>query len=242
MATKKPPADVRRRLREEQERQASRQRAKRVKQMAGVVVAVAVVVVAAIFIALGSRSGSSSGSNPGDQQGLTAAAAASVAAGGASNPTPWAVPTNQVDQIKAAGLTPLSTEGTVEHYHAHLDIFVNGSKVPVPADIGIDEAAQKISALHTHDESGVLHIESPTKGEAYYLGQLFREWNVALTADQVGSLHTDSAHTLTAYINGKKVSGNPAEIKLAAHQEIALVYGTADQHVDVPSSYEFGDL
>lgn len=233
MPTKKPPHDVRARLRDEQARQV--RQATRRRQLIGVAVGVIVVAIAAVLIALGTRS---SGKSSGGEVAAPPAIASMAAAGG-TGPTPWAVPADQVDAIKAAGLSPLSTEGTAEHYHAHLDVFVNGAKVPVPADIGIDEHAQRISALHTHDTSGVVHIETPTKSQPYYLGQLFREWDVALTADQIGGLHADATHTLTAYVNGKPVAGNPADIQLDAHQEIALVYGTTSQHVDVPKSYHF---
>jgi hypothetical protein len=43
------------------------------------------------------------------------------------------------------------------------------------------------------------------------------------------------------YVNGKERTGNPGAIKLAAHQEIAVVYGKpADTaKVKVPSSYTF---
>jgi hypothetical protein len=165
-----------------------------------------------------------------------------LAASGGARPLPWATPPDASAAIRAAGLTPLAGEGTADHYHAHLDVIVNGTAVSVPAGIGIDEQGQRISALHVHDESGVVHIESPTAGTPYYLGQLFREWNVALSQTQVGGFHADATHALTAYIDGKPVAGNPADIKLAAHQEIALVYGPTGQQAAVPSGYVFGDL
>ena len=37
-----------------------------------------------------------------------------------------------------AGLTPEPAERLQYHVHAHLDVFVNGTRVPVPAGIGID--------------------------------------------------------------------------------------------------------
>ncbi|MFF5209526.1 hypothetical protein [Streptosporangium sp. NPDC000396] len=41
--------------------------------------------------------------------------------------------------------------GMVEHYHAHLHIFVDGKPAPVAADIGIDPRTGDMTALHTHD-------------------------------------------------------------------------------------------
>jgi hypothetical protein len=40
--------------------------------------------------------------------------------------------------------------------------------------------------LHTHDDTGVIHIESPTSTE-YTLGQFFAEWNQTLSSTQIGS-------------------------------------------------------
>lgn len=149
---------------------------------------------------------------------------------------PWPVPANATDAVHAAGLPMLGSEGTVEHIHVHLDIIDNGKPVTVPALVGIDEQAQTISPLHTHDTSGVIHIESPVKG-TFSLGQFFTEWQVTLSANQIGGLHAGNGNELHAYVNGKPVTGNPAAITFTAHDEIALVYGPIGQHVTIPGSY-----
>jgi len=43
------------------------------------------------------------------------------------------------------------------------------------------------------------------------------------------------------YVNGKAVDGDPATVVLHAHDEIAVVYGTAAQQQNPPSSYTFPD-
>jgi hypothetical protein len=160
-----------------------------------------------------------------------------TAVGGTSNP-PWAAPADAAGRVKTAGLPMLSSEGNVEHIHAHLDVIVNGQKVSVPADIGIDASSGSISPLHAHDTSGVIHIESPVK-VAFSLGQFFTEWNVSLSADHLGGLKAGGDKLLRAYVNGKPYQGNPAAIRFAAHDEVALVYGTAAQQANPPSSYQF---
>jgi hypothetical protein len=84
----------------------------------------------------------------------------------------------------------------------------------------------------------VIHIESPVKAD-FTLGQFMTEWQVSLAADHLGAARTDAAHTLTAYVNGKAVTGDPAAVKLGAHDEIALLYGTSPENaqVSVPSGY-----
>jgi len=87
---------------------------------------------------------------------------ATVAAGGYTAP-PWPAPADATAAVNAAGLPMLGREGNVEHIHAHLDVLVDGQAVAVPAGIGIDVHRRTISPLHTHDASGVLHIESPVE-------------------------------------------------------------------------------
>ncbi len=161
---------------------------------------------------------------------------------GRNTTPPWTAPAGAdvTAAVKAAGLPMLTAEGTVEHIHAHLDVYVDGKAVAVPGLIGIDEPGQQISPVHTHDTSGIIHIESPVKAD-FSLGQFMTEWQVSLSATHLGGLGTDATHTLTAYVNGKPVGGDPAAITLGAHDEIALVYGTAGENAQTPapSSYNF---
>lgn len=165
-----------------------------------------------------------------------AASTATTGTGRTTNP-PWPAPADASAAVAAAGLPMLGTEGTALHIHAHLDVLVNGTAVQVPAEIGIDNATQHISPLHTHDTTGVIHIESPQQNATFTLGQFFAEWNVALSADRMGGLVADGTHHLKVYVNGKVRAGDPASLVLAAHDEIALVYGPDSQTVNVPSSY-----
>jgi hypothetical protein len=152
---------------------------------------------------------------------------------------PWALPASPSAAIAAAGLEASSMEGGGAHFHPHLDILVNGKAVPVAADIGIDQTAGVMSELHTHDASGLIHIESPSTNGRYVLGQLFTEWGVRLDREHLGGLTTGSGKSLIAYVDGKRVQGNPAQVELVSHRQITLVFGATGQKVPVPSSYSF---
>jgi hypothetical protein len=39
-------------------------------------------------------------------------------------------------RIKASGLEVLTAEGAAEHFHAHLEVFVDGKPGAIPAEIG----------------------------------------------------------------------------------------------------------
>jgi hypothetical protein len=157
-------------------------------------------------------------------------------AAGRQTVAPWPAPTVATVTVHKAGLPMLGSEGSTEHIHAHLDLFVDGQPVTVPALIGIDETAQALSPLHTHNPDGIIHIESPV-ASTFSLGQFFTEWDVALDANRMGGYAVGNGNTLRAFVNGKPVSGNPAAITLNAHDEIAIVYGPAGQQVTVPSSF-----
>ncbi|MCW2858559.1 MAG: hypothetical protein JWP48_267 [Actinoallomurus sp.] len=129
--------------------------------------------------------------------------------------------------------------GTAKHFHAHLDVMVNGQNVPVPANLGVAATGNAMVELHTHDATGMLHIEAPTSNKRYTLGQVFDEWNVLLSATAIGGLTTDATHILTAYINGEQQTGDLTAIELTPHRQIALVYGPKDAKVKVPVAYDF---
>jgi hypothetical protein len=170
---------------------------------------------------------------------------------------PWRAPANPLKLAVAAGLTPQRRESFVNHVHAHLDIFVNGRAVRVPAGIGINihDPAVKvfmvpdgskayggirlckaacISPLHTHDDSGVIHTESSSTA-FNRLGQFFIEWGVTLTPTCVGGYCRLA--TTHVYVDGKPFSGDPRKIVLTDRKEIAIVIGTPPKKI--PSKGDF---
>jgi hypothetical protein len=137
----------------------------------------------------------------------------------ADTPPPWAIPADARPFIQAAGLSVLDAEQLEVHYHAHLDVIDDGAEVTVPAGIGFvieHDKAVGITVLHTHDTSGIVHVES-AKPQPFTLGQVFTEWGVALSATQIGGLHADAAHEVRAYVNGRRFTGDPATIALKPH-------------------------
>lgn len=160
-----------------------------------------------------------------------------VAVGRTTTP-PWDAPADATARAAAAGLPMLDTEGVALHIHAQLNVIVNGNAVPVPADIGIDEASRTLSPLHTHDGSGVIHVESPSQA-AFTLGQFMTEWDVTLNTTQLGGLTATDGNTLRWYVNGVEQTGDPSAYELRAHDVITLVYGPAGQQVTVPATYDW---
>ncbi len=199
----------------------------------GARLAVALGVAGVLALAACGNDSSKAGGKPSSPPSTTADSAS-----GRRTPPPWDPPADAIRYIQAAGLPPLEAEGAVVHYHAHLDVFVDGDAVTVPAFIGIDEQARRISPLHTHTPDGIVHVEAPAQ-DTFTLGQLLTEWNVRLTETCLGSLCVGDGKSLRLYVDGKPRSGDPSTLALAKHQEIALVYGDATNAPSVPSSYDF---
>src|SRR6266571_1248410 len=170
----------------------------------------------------------------------------SAATGLANVVAPWPAPPNPLQLTRAAGLTPERKETLIHHVHSHLDVFVNGRAVRVPAGIGINVRdpgvkvfkapdgskayggirlcrAVCISPLHTHDDTGIIHTESASS-VPNRLGQFFTEWGVALTRTCVGGYcHLTRPHV---YVDGNAFTGDPRGILLTDRKEIAIVIGT----------------
>lgn len=131
-----------------------------------------------------------------------------------------------------------ASEQVLFHIHAHLAVLVNGRQRYLPYGVGIGPPLQLqpnagetggpfvvggscFSWLHTHDESGIIHIESPIK-RTYTLGNFFDIWGQPLGADQVGA----ARGTVHAFVDGKPFAANPRSIPLDAHAVIQLDVGS----------------
>ena len=153
---------------------------------------------------------------------------------------PWSTALDSLKaRLTAINLPALATEGTILHIHKHIDIFVHGKSVAVPADIGVNDAAGFISPIHTHDDTAIIHVESPVV-QTFTLGQFFDIWGVRLTENCIGGYCTNGKDKLKVFANGSLYSGDPRQLKLESGEEIVVTYGTDEElPKPVPSSYNF---
>jgi hypothetical protein len=108
------------------------------------------------------------------------------------------LPTGSYDfPIPCLGYEPLFL-----HIHVWLQIFINNQKVVIPGAVGIQNPAIEgqtnggyiygagtnscFEPVHTHDNSGIIHIESATNTN-YTLGQFFDIWSVSYQYALVGT-------------------------------------------------------
>jgi hypothetical protein len=71
-------------------------------------------------------------------------------------------------------------ENLAMHIHPKLRIFVDGAEVKVPANIGIAPDG-RMRVIYTHDETGVIHIESP-KYTDFTFGDFLKIWGKNLNS------------------------------------------------------------
>jgi hypothetical protein len=133
-------------------------------------------------------------------------------------------------------------EGSVMHIHAHLSIYINGALTTLPQFVGIPGGSSGSATcfywLHTHDTSGIIHMESPVL-ETFTLGQFLNEWD-----QQFNSLGYPSQLLLdngwTSWINGQEHTGSITTIPLTAHALVTIAYNSPNAKPDTVYSWPAG--
>ena len=88
------------------------------------------------------------------------------------------------------------------HIHPELAIVINGVRQTIPAEIGIQPTC--MNAIHTHDDTGVIHIESPAKKD-FAIGDFFAVWGKTFNKSQILDKIADDTSVITITVNGKAV-------------------------------------
>jgi len=151
------------------------------------------------------------------------------------------IPDTASQAYPVIGGVPCDTSGhdTDYHIHVHVTIYLNGKQTQIPAQVGIPDQTC-LYWLHTHDTSGVIHIEAPA-GHTYTLGNFFQIWGQQFSALQYPpELDQHGGAGWQVYVNGKLYNGDFHNILLTAHTLITLAYNTSGITPD--TTYSWGDL
>jgi hypothetical protein len=150
------------------------------------------------------------------------------------------------------GITCDPTMSNDYHVHVWIGIFVSGIHYATPDVIGMKNPGPEVRggtlnagcyyALHTHDASGIIHIESPVlasvKSSQYRSKAAFDIWGITVNPLQVGPF----SGPVTVYTSGQvyrgswnkglipaslytRWNGDPNEIPLYSHEVIFLLVG-----------------
>jgi hypothetical protein len=153
---------------------------------------------------------------------------------------PW--PANGAKSAARATALGLPPEGTTMHEHTDVQIFVHGKKERIPTDIGINASAGTIQSIHTHDDTGLVHLESSESRE-FTLGDFFGVWGVRFTPTCLGAYCNEGDNRLQVFLDGEEVTDDLQDVQLDDQTVIVITYGTPAELPDpIPSSFDFSSI
>lgn len=125
----------------------------------------------------------------------------------------------------------LGQEALTFHIHPWLRIWIGSTNVTIPAAVGITNPVFQngiatggsgacYEPMHTHDSSGIIHIEAPGSATQYTLAAFFQVWSVTYSTASVNGadypvvfnktdilgFRTDSTHTISLLVDGQNSS------------------------------------
>lgn len=132
----------------------------------------------------------------------------------------------------------------VVHVHAHLTLIADSVQRAIPMAVGTPDpfvidnivvAARCFYWLHTHDATGIIHLEAPDSS-TLTLGNFFAIWGQPLSRTNVGGFQGD----VTAYVDSTRYDGELSAIPITAHTQITLIVGGVPAEIPVyqfPAAY-----
>ena len=131
---------------------------------------------------------------------LVASAIALAAPQYLTSPRTFDTATTSVDRDQLLTRYLSSHDQLAYHIHPTLRILVDGNEIPVPANIGIEPDGRS-RYIHTHDATGVIHVESPIQVD-FTFGDFMKIWGKRL--DQ--QCFDTYCGTVTVSVNGNIIS------------------------------------
>jgi len=126
------------------------------------------------------------------------------------------------------------------HVHAHLTLIADSVQRAIPMAVGTPDpfvidnivvAARCFYWLHTHDATGIIHLEAPNSS-TLTLGNFFAIWGQPLSRMNVGGFQGD----VVAYVDSTRYDGDLTAIPITAHEQITLIVGGVPAEIPV---YQF---
>jgi len=114
------------------------------------------------------------------------------------------------------------------HHHAHLSLFVNGVQYAIPRGTGMKNPGKNNFIyhadcyywIHTHDDTGILHMEPPAAFN-FSLKQYFHIWGEPLSTTGVAGYNG----LVTVFVNSIQVFVDPNTIVLNPFDQVTLEVG-----------------
>ncbi len=117
------------------------------------------------------------------------------------------------------------SEGSKVHIHEHLSIYNHGSHILVPSLIGIPPTGDCLYWIHTHNDDGIIHVESPVY-RPFTLGQFFDIWGQPLSWTLAAGAVSSRGSKLKIWINNKQFTGrNPRLLVIKNKTDLLIISG-----------------
>lgn len=91
----------------------------------------------------------------------------------------------------------------VSHYHATLRISVLGENVDVPSTVGRPDGDCNMRPLHTHDETGKIHLEFFEEGVEAPLEAFFDIWGLHMDSTGFDEHRVDDQHEFLMFVTNE---------------------------------------
>lgn len=121
------------------------------------------------------------------------------------------------------------------HEAVHLSIFLDGTRLAVPVEIGDTDVGgtRCLYSVHTHSRNGMIHIEAGTP-RTRTLGEFFAVWGQTLSSTDVAGLTGDPIRFYVRDDGGEITevdAADAADIELVDHREITIQVGTPPDEI-----------
>lgn len=128
-------------------------------------------------------------------------------------------PANTERTPREVAMTCTTDMATEFHIHPVLEIYINGEKQLIPANVGITPNC--MYALHTHTPDGIIHVESPEKKD-FTLSDFFAVWDKPFSASQIFDHTIDASHRIRMTVNGEEA--DTYEHTLLVDEDRVVIY------------------
>ncbi len=112
--------------------------------------------------------------------------------------------------------------GIALHIHPVLSIRLEseGKKIVIPTNVGVGSNIMR--PIHTHDDTGTLHVESPCNRE-FKLGEFFGVWGQTFNRTCIFQYCNNGSNNVHLIVNGKE-SNEFENLILRDNDQIEIVY------------------
>ncbi len=119
-------------------------------------------------------------------------------------------------------------DGLADHYHATVRISVLNQDIAVPDDVGLNDNGCSMRPLHTHDNTGKIHLEFKEEGVEAPLEAFFDIWGKHMDSTGFDDHRIDASHEFLMFVteeNGERTQIETYENHIVKDgQLIELIY------------------